>query len=96
MSNKIKVAIIGPGNIGADLMYKIFRSDLLEMGMMIGIEESEGIKRAAKLGIPTAINGVDALVGNKDIKIAFDATSATAHVRFNAPVLKENNFFGYW
>ena len=93
MDKKIKVAVIGPGNIGSDLMYKIFRSKNLEMAMMCGIVESEGIKRAQSHGIKTSIEGVDGLIkdGDKDIRIAFDATSASAHLKFNGPKLKENN-----
>lgn len=87
--DKIKVAIIGPGNIGSDLMYKVFRSKHLEMGMMAGIVESEGIKRAASLGVPVSTEGVKAIVKEKEIKIAFDATSASAHLKVNAPALKE-------
>jgi acetaldehyde dehydrogenase len=87
--DKIKVAVIGPGNIGSDLMYKIFRSKRLEMALMAGIVESEGIKRAASLGVPTSTEGVKAVAANKDIKIAFDATSASAHLRFNSPALRE-------
>lgn len=86
---KIKVAVIGPGNIGSDLMYKIFRSKYLEMGMMAGIVESDGIKRAASHGVAVSTEGVKAVVARKDIKIAFDATSASAHLRFNSPALKE-------
>lgn len=91
MADKIKVAVIGPGNIGSDLMYKIFRSKNLEMAMMAGIVESEGIKRAKSLGVPTTIEGVEGLVrdGDPDIRIAFDATSASAHLKFNGPALKE-------
>lgn len=91
MEDRIKVAVIGPGNIGSDLMYKIFRSRHLEMAMMAGIVESEGIKRARSLGVPTTIEGVQGLVrdGDKDIRIAFDATSAAAHIKFNGPALKE-------
>lgn len=91
MDKKIKVAVIGPGNIGSDLMYKIMRSKHLEMAMMCGIVESEGIKRAQGLGVPTTIEGVDGLIkdGDKDIKIVFDATSAAAHLKFNAPKIKE-------
>ena len=70
-------------------MYKVFRSKYLEMGMMAGIMESEGIRRAASLGVPVSTEGVKAVAGKKDIRIAFDATSAAAHVRFNGPVLKE-------
>lgn len=87
--SKIKVGIIGPGNIGTDLMYKVFRSEYLEMGMMAGIVESDGIRRADSLGVPTSIEGVKAIAEQKEIRIAFDATSAAAHVKFNAPVLKE-------
>ena len=91
MAKKIKVAVIGPGNIGSDLMYKIFRSKNLEMAMMAGIVESEGIKRAQSHGVPTTIEGVQGLIkdGDPDIKIAFDATSAAAHLKFNGPALKE-------
>jgi len=84
---KIRAAVIGPGNIGTDLMYKIFRSPYLEMGLMTGIAESEGIKRAASLGIPVSIEGVDAVLKREDIKIVFEATSAAAHCH-NAPLLK--------
>lgn len=92
MGDKIKVAVIGPGNIGTDLMYKIFRSKNLEMSMMAGIVESEGITRAQSKGVATTIEGVDGLIkdGDKDIKIVFDATSAAAHLKFNGPKLKEN------
>ena len=86
---KVKVAIIGPGNIGADLMYKVLRSERLEMGMMVGIVESEGIRRAAGLGVPVSTGGVSAIVKQKDIRIAFDATSASAHIKFNGPALKK-------
>ncbi|MCL2058105.1 MAG: acetaldehyde dehydrogenase (acetylating) [Oscillospiraceae bacterium] len=87
-NGKIKVGIIGPGNIGTDLMYKVFRSERLEMGMMVGIVESEGIRRAAGLGVPVSTEGVKALTEKGDIRIAFDATSAAAHKKFNAPALR--------
>ncbi len=86
---RIKVAVIGPGNIGSDLMYKIFRSKYLEMAMMAGIVESEGIRRAKSKGVKTTIEGVDGVVREDDIRIAFDATSASAHLKFNGPKLKE-------
>ena len=79
--------MIGPGNIGSDLMYKIMRSPVLEMALMAGIVESEGIRRAAGLGIPVSTQGVAAVVQNPEIKIAFDATSASAHEKFDAPAL---------
>ena len=83
-SRKIKVAIIGSGNIGTDLMIKVMRtSDVLEMGAFVGIDpESDGLKRAQRLGIPTTHNGIEGLVALPvwpDIKIVFDATSAAAH-----------------
>ena len=87
--DRIKVAVIGPGNIGSDLMYKIFRSKYLEMEMMAGIVESEGIRRARSKGVKTTIEGVDGVVREDDIRIAFDATSASAHLKFNGPKLKE-------
>lgn len=85
---KIKVAVIGPGNIGSDLMYKIFRSENLEMALMAGIVESEGIRRATSHGIAVSVEGVDDVVKRKDIKIVFDATSAKAHLH-NSQLIKE-------
>ncbi|MDQ0360091.1 acetaldehyde dehydrogenase (acetylating) [Breznakia pachnodae] len=85
---KIKVAVIGPGNIGSDLMYKILRSDYLEMTMMAGIVESEGIKRAKGLGIETTTDGVQGVLEKDDIQIVFDATSAPAHLT-HAPLLEK-------
>lgn len=81
---KTKVAIIGSGNIGTDLMIKVLRtSDTLEMGAMVGIDpESDGLARAARLKVPTTHEGVDGLMamdGFDDIEIVFDATSAGAH-----------------
>ncbi|MDR1389700.1 MAG: acetaldehyde dehydrogenase (acetylating) [Treponema sp.] len=84
---KIKVGIIGPGNIGSDLMYKVMKSKYLQMYIMSGIVESEGIKRAAGLGFKTAVTGVDAVAQEKDVVFVFDATSAKAHLH-NSPILK--------
>ena len=83
---KTKVAIIGSGNIGTDLMIKVMRlSETLEMGAFVGIDpESDGLKRAERLGVPIAADGLDGLVamsGFADIAIVFDATSAGAHKR---------------
>jgi acetaldehyde dehydrogenase len=88
-SGRVKVGIIGPGNIGSDLMYKVRRSEYLEMGMMAGIVESEGTRRAAAMGVPVSTEGVKAVAGQPGVRIAFDATSAAAHVKFNGPALKE-------
>jgi acetaldehyde dehydrogenase len=84
-----KVAIIGSGNIGTDLMIKIMRlSSVLEMGAFVGIDpESDGLKRAARLGVPITSEGIDGLIAMPefgDIAIVFDATSAGAHQRNNA------------
>ena len=61
---KTKVAVIGSGNIGTDLMIKILRlSETLEMGAMVGIDpESDGLARAARLGVPTTAEGVAGLI----------------------------------
>lgn len=85
---KVKAAIIGPGNIGSDLMYKIMRSDCLEMSYMVGIVESEGIRRARKLGFETTTEGVEAILDKDEIKIVFDATGAKAHA-LHAPLLRK-------
>lgn len=87
---KVKVGIIGPGNIGTDLMFKVIRSKNLEMKLMAGIVESEGIKRAQALGFETSILGVKAVAEDPEIKIVFDATSAAVHLK-NAPILKAAN-----
>lgn len=86
--NKIKAAIIGPGNIGSDLMYKILRSKYLELALMTGIVESEGIKRARGMGIKTSIDGIEAVLADEEIKIVFEATSAKTHLE-HAPLLKK-------
>jgi acetaldehyde dehydrogenase len=83
---KTKVAIIGSGNIGTDLMIKVMTTSArLEIGALVGIDpDSDGLARAAKLGIPVTDKGIDGLVdmaGFKDIEILFDATSAAAHAR---------------
>ena len=82
MSKKLRVAIIGPGNIGTDLLMKAMRSKWIEPVWMVGIEESEGIRRAREFGMKVSNTGVDGLVPyiiEDDIRIAFDATSAYVH-----------------
>ena len=80
---KIKCALIGPGNIGTDLLYKLKRSPFLEPAWMVGIDpESEGLKRAAEMGLKVTADGVDGLLPHvlaDNIQIAFDATSAYVH-----------------
>ncbi|MGY9019379.1 MAG: acetaldehyde dehydrogenase (acetylating) [Alphaproteobacteria bacterium] len=81
---KTKVAIIGSGNIGTDLMIKVLRtSDILEMAVMVGIDpESDGLARAKRMGVEITDKGIDGLVEMdvfKEVEILFDATSAGAH-----------------
>ena len=80
---KLKCAIIGSGNIGTDLIYKIQRSKILEAAWMVGIDAgSEGLKRAREMGLKTTAEGVDGLlphVQQDQVQIAFDATSAYVH-----------------
>ncbi|MEX8194345.1 acetaldehyde dehydrogenase TesF [Comamonas guangdongensis] len=80
---KIKCALIGPGNIGTDLLMKLQRSPILEPVWMVGIDpESDGLKRAKEFGLKTTAEGVDGLlpfVKQDGIQIAFDATSAYVH-----------------
>lgn len=83
MVNKIHTAIIGPGNIGTDLLAKLMRSPVLEPVWMAGVDpQSDGLKRAAELGLKTTSEGVDGLLPHlekSNIRIAFDATSAYVH-----------------
>lgn len=90
---KIKVAIIGSGNIGTDLMIKILRtSNILEMSVMVGIDpDSDGLARAKRMGVSTCSTGISGLVEMSewdDIKLVFDATSAKAHIYNNSFVEK--------
>ncbi len=82
MSKKLRAVIIGPGNIGTDLLMKAMRSDWIEPVWMAGIEESEGIKRARDFGMKVSTSGVEGMldrVEEDNIQIAFDATSAYVH-----------------
>jgi acetaldehyde/propanal dehydrogenase len=83
MSKKVKAAIIGPGNIGTDLLMKAMRSKYIEPVWMVGVEaESPGLKRAKEMGLKTTSDGVDGMLPSMKadgVQICFDATSAYVH-----------------
>ena len=83
MSSKIKAAIIGPGNIGTDLLVKAMRSELIEPVWMVGVvADSPGLARAEELGLKTTAEGVDGMLPSMPadgVQICFDATSAYVH-----------------
>jgi acetaldehyde dehydrogenase len=88
MNDKVKVAIIGPGNIGTDPMIKVMRNSRhLQMGAMVGVDpKSDGLARVARMDVATTAEGIDGLLKLdvfKDIDIVFDATSASAHKHHN-------------
>lgn len=87
---KIKTGIIGPGNIGLDLLKKVMRSKYLEPSMVVNIFRSKGIELAESLSIPTSIDGIKDILNKDDIDIVFDCTSATAHLE-HAPLIKAAN-----
>ena len=93
MSKKIKCALIGPGNIGTDLLAKLQRSPVLEPVWMVGIDPtSDGLKRAQEMGIKTTAEGVDGLVPHikaDGVQIVFDATSAYVHAENSRKVNAE-------
>ncbi len=88
--NKIKVGIIGTGNIGSDLLVKIQKTDILECSIFAGHNpESDGIRRAEKMGIPTTIESIHYIEKHPECcDIVFDATSAKVH-KYNAPILRD-------
>ena len=90
---KIKCALIGPGNIGTDLLAKLQRSPVLDPVWMVGIDpESDGLKRAREMGIKTTSDGVDGLIPHMradGVQIVFDATSAYAHAENSRKVNAE-------
>ena len=90
---KVKCALIGPGNIGTDLLAKLQRSAVLEPVWMVGIDPaSDGLKRARDMGIKTTHEGVDGLVPHMradGVQIVFDATSAYAHAENSRKVNAE-------
>lgn len=90
---KVKVGIIGSGNIGTDLLFKLQRSELLDPVMMVGIvESSDGLRMACERGVKTSHYGIEDLLKEEGIKIAFDATGAKPHLR-HAPLLEKAGIF---
>ncbi|MHC1720907.1 MAG: acetaldehyde dehydrogenase (acetylating) [Clostridiaceae bacterium] len=91
--DKLKVGIIGPGNIGIDLMKKIARSPYLELKCVVNIKESEGLEIARKYGADASAGGVDYMIAkHPDLDVVFDSTSAASHLKA-APKLKEAGYF---
>jgi acetaldehyde/propanal dehydrogenase len=90
MSEKIRAAIIGPGNIGTDLLMKARRSRWIEPVWMVGVEpDSPGLARARELGLKTTADGVDGMLPTMradGVRICFDATSANVHAANSAKV----------
>jgi acetaldehyde dehydrogenase len=90
MVQRIKAAIIGPGNIGIDLMYKLSKSKYVELDTVIGIyPDSEGLKIAREKGYKTSHEGISTILGNDEIKIVFDSTGAKSHLK-HAPLLEKD------
>lgn len=89
-SRKVKVGIIGTGNIGTDILMKLKRSDILECGMFTGRNPaSKGIQIAKEMGVPTSTESIRAIEEHPECcDIVFDATSAEVH-KVNAPILKK-------
>jgi acetaldehyde dehydrogenase len=81
MSGRVAAAILGPGNIGTDLLVKLQRSAHVDVRLVVGIyDDSPGLLRARELGVETSSEGVEAVLNRDDIELVFDATSARAHV----------------
>lgn len=87
---KLKVAIIGTGNIGTDLLIKISRSPYLQCTLFSGRNlNSKGMLKAMSLGVPLSDRGIEAIVENPECcDLVFDATSASSH-KIHAPILKK-------
>jgi acetaldehyde dehydrogenase (acetylating) len=88
VAERVRAAILGPGNIGTDLLVKLGRSTRIEVALMSGIvAESPGLQRARDFGVETSADGVEPILERDDIELVFEATSARAHVA-NAPRLR--------
>lgn len=88
MGEKVTAAVIGPGNIGTDLLVKLQRSAAVDVALMAGIDpESPGLAHARELGVAASARGVEAVLEREDVRLVFDATGAGPH-RANAPRLR--------
>jgi acetaldehyde dehydrogenase (acetylating) len=86
---KVKVGIIGSGNIGTDLLLKLLRSPILQPQIEVGVDEaSEGLRMAREKGVKTSAKGIDELLKENDVRIVFDASGAKPH-RQHAPLLQK-------
>ncbi len=84
-SGKVTAAIVGPGNIGTDLLVKLRRSAVIDVAYVAGVVESDGLRRARDQGVATSAEGVDWLLRQDPLpRLVFEATSARAHAA-NAP-----------
>ena len=90
----LRCAVVGSGNIGSDLVKKLMKSDVLEPSLLVGIDPaSDGLKRAAEMGVPTTAEGVDYLLERaSDYDVVFEATSAAVHAA-NAPKFSAAGLF---
>jgi acetaldehyde dehydrogenase len=89
MAEAVKVAIVGTGNIGTDLLLKLLGRPQVEVAMFAGVDPSSaGIARARQLGVPASTDGIEVILADDEIRVVFDATSAKAH-REHAPLLEE-------
>ncbi len=87
--HKVKVGIIGSGNIGTDLLLKLLRSPLLQPVIEVGVDEaSEGLRLAREKGVTTSARGISDLLKQDDVRIVFDASGAKPH-RQHAPLLQQ-------
>lgn len=79
--DRVKAAVIGPGNIGTDLLMKLQRTRSIETVLMVGIyADSPGLARARELGLEASARGVEAVLERDDVRLVFDATGAKAHL----------------